>query len=153
MIINKEQKEILDKFNDLLPWDKGEILKYIVHHSMSEDEIEEYFIKGTGYVKYDELDLVKEVIDNDLETEVLDEMSDYDIVEYLSSSYNARDNAKDLFMSIDSDDQADIIDDFTDSQLKDFVKSLKEKYANTVNLLLKYLLSDEKIEELKLKLD
>lgn len=128
VIYRPEGKAILDAFNELLPWEKGEIIKQLAENEMSWYEIEKYFIEGSGYVKYDDLDLVKEIFNNDLEDEVMDEMDDYTIINYLAHSWHASDNAKDLFMEIDSEDQANVLDDMRDVDLEYMLDEIEAKH-------------------------
>lgn len=128
VIYRPEGKAILDAFNELLPWERGEIIKQLAENEMSWYEIEKYFIEGSGYVKYDDLDLVKEIFNNDLEDEVMDEMDDWTIIEYLSHSWHAFENARDLFKEVDAEDQAKILDDMYDSDLENMLEEIEAKH-------------------------
>lgn len=130
VIYRPEGKAILDAFNELLPWEKGEIIKQLAENEMSWYEIEKYFIEGSGYVKYDDLDLVKEIFNNDLEDEVMDEMDDWTIIEYLSHSWHAFENARDLFKEVDAEDQAKILDDMYDSDLENMLEEIEVKHPD-----------------------
>lgn len=130
VIYRPEGKAILDAFNELLPWEKGEIIKQLAENEMSWYEIEKYFIEGSGYVKYDDLDLVKEIFNNDLEDEVMDEMDDWTIIEYLSHSWHAFENARDLFKEVDAEDQAKILDDMYDSDLENMLEEIEAKHPD-----------------------
>ena len=130
IIYRPEGKAILDAFNELLPWEKGEMIKILAENEMSWYEIEKYFIEGSGYVKYDELDLVKEIFNNDLEDEVMDEMDDWTIIEYLSHSWHAFENARDLFKEVDAEDQAKILDDMYDSDLENMLEEIEAKHPD-----------------------
>lgn len=130
VIYRPEGKAILDAFNELLPWEKGEIIKQLAENEMSWYEIEKYFIEGSGYVKYDELDLVKEIFNNDLEDEVMDEMDDWTIIEYLSHSWHAFENARDLFKEVDAEDQANVLDDMYDSDLENMLEEIEAKHPD-----------------------
>lgn len=93
---SKEGKEIIDKFNELTPWEKADMLKYLANDIMTWDEIEKYFIEGTGYVDYNDIDFVQEVINEGKESEVLDEMDDYDILEYILYTFDHYRNSSNL---------------------------------------------------------
>lgn len=130
VIYRPEGKAILDAFNELLPWERGEIIKQLAENEMSWYEIEKYFIEGSGYVKYDDLDLVKEIFNNDLEDEVMDEMDDWTIIEYLSHSWHAFENARDLFKEVDAEDQANVLDDMYDSDLENMLEEIEAKHPD-----------------------
>ena len=131
----KEGKEIIDKIDKLTPWDKGELLMYIVSDVMTEDEIEKYFIEGSGYTKWDDIDYVQGVIDNDQEYEVLDEMDDWDIIDYFVNSYDSyrnSSNLKDWIEKSQSEDVSEAIDRVDkknlDLILDDLYKNHKDKF-------------------------
>lgn len=91
-----EIKEIFDKIDNLTPWDKVDLIKHIVEHEMTEDEIEKYFIEGSGYVKYDDINLVSEIENNNLEFDVLDNMTSSDIADYVYGHDDIMDELFDL---------------------------------------------------------
>ena len=95
--LNDEQKKIVEAFNELMPWDRGDLMKHLVEKEMSEEEIEKYFIEGSGYVKEDEIDVVKEVLDNNLEYEVFNELYYDYICDYLLEGSDAQDVTNYIF--------------------------------------------------------
>lgn len=138
MIFNKEQQEIIKKFEELLPWEKGELLMHIVDKSMTEDEIEKYFIEGSGYTRWDDIDYVEGVIDNHQEDEVLDRMDDWEIVDYLFGSYDSSSvyNLKDAMEKMTVEDVAEALERLDDSYLKEIVEAFLNKYpSNFVDLI------------------
>ena len=138
MIFNKEQQEIIKKFEELLPWEKGELLMHIVDKSMTEDEIEKYFIEGSGYTRWDDIDYVEGVIDNNQEDEVLDRMDDWEIVDYLFGSYDSSSvyNLKDAMEKMTVEDVAEALERLDDSYLKKIVEAFLNKYpSNFVDLI------------------
>lgn len=137
----KEGKEIIDKIDKLTPWDKGELLMYIVSHVMTEDEIEKYFIEGSGYTKWDDIDYVKGVIDNDQEYDVLDEMDDWDIVDYLINSFDHYRNASNLSDWIEksqSEDVSEAIDRVDKKNLDLIMDDLYENHKDKFMYILDY---------------
>ena len=128
IIYRPEGKAILDAFNNLLPWEKGEMIKILVENEMSWNEIEKYFIEGSGYVKYDELDLVKEIFNNGLEDEVMEEIDDWQIIEYLSHSWHSFENARDLFKEVDAEDQANVLEDMYGNDLENMLEEIEAKH-------------------------
>jgi Mg/Co/Ni transporter MgtE len=126
-----EGKDIIKRFDDLTPWDKGDMIKYLVNKSMTEEEIEKYFIEGSGYVYYDSLDLVQEVIDNDLEDEVLDKMDDQAICDYLIHGWGTYENCKYMFENIDSDDAAKMVDEIRTYSLENILETMIDNYPDT----------------------
>ena len=138
MIFNKEQQEIIKKFEELLPWEKGELLMHIVDKSMTDDEIEKYFIEGSGYTRWDDIDYVEGVIDNHQEDEVLDRMDDWEIVDYLFGSYDSSSvyNLKDAMEKMTVEDVAEALERLDDSYLKEIVEAFLNKYpSNFVDLI------------------
>lgn len=138
---SKEGKEIIDKINELTPWDKGELLMYIVSDVMTEDEIEKYFIEGSGYTKWDDIDYVQGVIDNDEEYDVLDEMDDWDIIDYLVNSYDHYRNASNLSDWIEksqSEDVSEAIDRVDKKNLDLIMDDLYENHKDKFMYILDY---------------
>lgn len=130
VIYRPEGKAILDAFNELLPWEKSEMIKELAEKQMTWNEIEKYFIEGSGYVKYDDIDIVREVFNNDLEDEVMDEMDDWTIIEYLSHSWHAFENARDLFKEVDAEDQANVLDDMREVDLENMLEEIEAKHPD-----------------------
>lgn len=139
-MINKEQQEILKKFENLLPWEKGDILTHIVNHEMTEDEIEKYFIEGSGYTRWDDIDFVKEVIDNHQEEEVLDSMDDWEIVDYLFGNFSSSSalNLKDAMEKMLPEDVAEALERLNTEYLKEIIESFCNKYPDTFSDLIKF---------------
>lgn len=138
MIFNKEQEEIIDKFENLLPWEKGELLMHIVDKSMTDDEIEKYFIEGSGYTRWEDIDYVEGVIDNHQEDEVLNRMDDWEIVDYLFGRYDSSSvyNLKDAMEKMTVEDVAEALERLDDSYLKEIVEAFLNKYpSNFVDLI------------------
>lgn len=138
MIFNKEQEEIIDKFENLLPWEKGELLMHIVDKSMTDDEIEKYFIEGSGYTRWEDIDYVEGVIDNHQEDDVLNRMDDWEIVDYLFGSYDSSSvyNLKDAMEKMTVEDVAEALERLDDSYLKEIVEAFLNKYpSNFVDLI------------------
>lgn len=136
----KEGKEIIDKINNLMPWDKKELLSYLLE-SMDSGEIEE-FCNDNGFVNYDTIDHVKEVIDNGQEQEVLDEMNDWEIMDYLFDSYDTwRDssNLADWIGRMQWDAVAEAISKLKDSDLSEIMKELLKEHKDTVRKILDVL--------------
>jgi len=137
----KEGKEIIDKIDKLTPWDKGELLMYIVSDVMTEDEIEKYFIEGSGYTKWDDIDYVQGVMDNDKEYDVLDEMNDWDIIDYLVNSYDHYRNASNLRDWIEksqSEDVSEAIDRVDKKNLDLIMDDLYENHKDKFMYILEY---------------
>jgi len=137
----KEGKEIIDKIDKLTPWDKGELLMYIVSDVMTEDEIEKYFIEGSGYTKWDDIDYVQGVIDNNQESEVLDEMDDWDIIDYLVNSFDHYRNAANLSDWIEksqSEDVSEAIDRVDKKNLDLIMDDLYENHKDKFMYILEY---------------
>lgn len=118
-----EFKEIFDKIDNLTPWDKVDLIKHIVEHEMTEDEIEKYFIEGSGYVKYDDINLVSEIENNNLEFDVLDNMTSSDIADYV---YEHDDIMDELFDLMELEDIVSALDN-RNKTLKNLLEEINNK--------------------------
>lgn len=118
-----EFKEIFDKIDNLTPWDKVDLIKHIVEHEMTEDEIEKYFIEGSGYVKYDDINLVSEIENNNLEFDVLDNMTSSDIADYV---YEHDDIMDELFDLMELEDIVSALDN-RNKTLKNLLEEINDK--------------------------
>lgn len=138
---SKEGKEIISKFEDLTPWDKAEMMRYLADHVMTEDEIEKYFIEGSGYVHIDDIDLVQEVVNNGQEEEVLAEMNDDDICQYLLDSYydNGKGSIEYMLERAHWDDSAKAINDMDRSCLYDILKAIKNNHPDLLKDIINWL--------------
>ena len=124
--MNDDVKKIVDLFKELLPWDKGEALKYLVNHEMTYDEIEKYFIEGTGYIHRDDIDYVQGVVDNDLQYDVLDNMDDSEIISYLTAGGYASDNLREMIEVMFKDDVATVLININSTYLEDALEEMKK---------------------------
>lgn len=124
VFLNDDQKKIVDSFNNLMPWEKGELIKHIVEHEMTEDEIEKYFIEGTGYVKYDDIDFVKEVVDNHLEYDVLDEFFIDYICDYILENSDSQDAIEYIIRHAYAEDIANGISSLSSDSILEIFKAL-----------------------------
>lgn len=114
----EETSKILELIEKLNQFEKTDLVDYLVDKEWDANRIEQ-LVEGLGYVEYDSIDNVREVIQNGQEYEVLDEMSDYDIADYVInhgvldnviSEMNNDDIVNALiFKNIDEDDIADIL--------------------------------------------
>lgn len=76
-----KKEDVLKQFNELLPWDKADVLDEILD-DMGENSIEDYLFKQCGYSPFDFTNAEKCVEHYGVDT-LLDEMDDYDIESYL----------------------------------------------------------------------
>lgn len=120
-------KKIIDIFDNLLPWDKAELIKYLSDYVMTFDEIEEYFIKGLGYIKYDDIDFVDEIFDNNLEYDVLDQMTDNDLIYYISRLNNKEYLLKNIFKDYPIEDKETFLVSLNDEELIELIERIKDK--------------------------
>ena len=130
----EEGKDIIKKVENLTPWDRAEIIKYLAERIMSWEEFEAYFLEGSGYVKEEDIDPVKEVIDNGDEREVLESMYEDDICDYLLDSSSIeyylryileKMRLKDIGDAISRIDKTTIeciIDELEENHYEDYVK-------------------------------
>jgi len=127
--LNAEQQQVVEAFNKLNPFDKADLFRHIVDNVMTGPEIESYFLYGSGYIKYDDIDWVQEIKNNYLQTDVLDEMDEDDICDYLLRGYYALDNVKYMVNSLDTEDLAGLLTDMNRKQLLsalDYIQKNKE---------------------------
>lgn len=125
----KDITPILELIEKLTPWDRNELIAYLWDSLDGESvgEIAELF----GYVNYDDLDIVQEVVDNNKETEVLDSMYTSDIIDYLfngwSTSYES--DAKDVLRHFSGEEIVEYIEENKISDLLDSIcKNKKEEF-------------------------
>ena len=136
--LNEEQKKVFDGFNELLPWDKGSLLYKIAMNSDT-GEIEKYFLDELGYIKYDDYDAVKDVVDNNLETEVLDEMDETEICDYLLNGWNAEENTRYMVDSLDCDDAAKMISELREDKILKIFDNIREGFPDTYKKILLHI--------------
>ena len=134
-------KNILKQFESLTPWDKNELIKYLADKLMTEDEIEKYFIEGSRYVDYNDIDFVKEVIDHGQESEVLDEMDDMTICDYIMDNYsgNGKSNLEYILERLHWDDAADAIYDMNRNCLYDIIDAIQKRHPKLINKIKNYI--------------
>lgn len=138
MYLNDEQKNALNAFENLMPWDRGDLL-YFLAMTMPDAEIEKYFLDNLGYCKYDDIDNVREVINNGLETDVLDEMDDMQICDYLLNSYSAEENTKYMINSLGFEDTAELISDMREDDILKIFDNIKERHPKIYEKIVKHI--------------
>jgi len=136
--LNDEQRKVYESFNDLLPWDKGNLL-YAIAMNTDSGDIEKYFLDELGYIKYDDYDAVKDVIDNNLESDVLDEMDEIEICDYLLNGWNAEENTRYMVDSLDCDDAAKLISELTEDKILKIFDNIKERFPDTYKKILLHI--------------
>lgn len=136
---SKEGKDIINKFEKLTPWDKADIIKYLADNVMTFEEFKKYFIEGMGYVDYDTIDFVQEVINNGQEGDVLDEMNDWDICECLMNHGADRENLAYFLDRMHQDDISDAINDMDKNSLYDILKSIKKNHPDLLKDIVNWL--------------
>lgn len=77
-------KHILDCIDNLTPWDKTGLFAYLLHNIEMKNEMES-ILQAMGYVDYDKIDVVDEVSKQNLEEEVLNGMTDSEIIDYVAT--------------------------------------------------------------------
>lgn len=117
-----EYKQIRALIDKLSPWDKKEVAFLLADEFLNEDDMSDEY----GFVDYDDIDPVKEVMDNNLEESVLDEMDSDDILDYFYKNYQ-------LYMSayVKPFHLAEFIDDVDSQTRESTLLFLKEKYPET----------------------
>ncbi len=116
-----EFKEIFDKIDNLTPWDKVDFIKSIVCE-LDYDEIQE-IAEEFGFVKDDDIDLVSEIENNNLEIDVLDNMTSSDIADYV---YGHEDIMDEIFDLMELEDIVSALDN-RNKTLKNLLEEINDK--------------------------
>lgn len=125
----KEGKLIIDLINNLMPWEQADFKSWFIAEMCNNNEFDE-ICKQLGYVNSDEIDCVKEVIDQNMETDVLDEMYENDICDYL---LNCIDFDDDLSYMIEKADISDVVKAFNNlnkHKRKEFINEIVVEMFN-----------------------
>lgn len=110
----KEIKEIMEKIENLTPWDKADFLDVLTDNIIDGYEFDEQTtlkeratLKERGYLNVNDTDEIEDYIkENYTDGELLDLVnSDYDVVEYVLSNGLA----SDVFDELDADDIVDLV--------------------------------------------
>lgn len=125
-ILNDEQKKIVDEFNDLLPWNKEELIVYLIEKHLESSQLEKV-CKDLGFVNYDDIDFVKEVVDNHLEYDVFDEFFIDYICDYILENSDASDAVEYIIRHADSEDVASGISSLSSDHILEIFKALWQK--------------------------
>ena len=127
----KEIKPILEAIEKLSPWDKVELISnlyFTIPTNAIENMLEEF-----GYVDSDSIDPVKMVIDNNLVDDVLFEINDWEIADYVNEHpdvlYYVFDNL-DVDTLINSTDSSVLMLEASEwfNKAEGIIEKLKEKY-------------------------
>lgn len=118
---SSEFKEIFDKIDNLTPWDKIDLIKSLVCE-LDYDEIQE-IAEEFGFVKDDDIDLVSEIENNNLEIDVLDNMTSSDIADYV---YGHDDIMDELFDLMELEDIVSALDN-RNKTLKNLLEEINNK--------------------------
>ena len=128
-------KHILDCIDNLTPWDKNDLVANLLSDAECNGEVEAY-LEAMGYVDYHDIDFVEEIKKNDQCTEVLDEMSDWEIGNYVSCHPDIINelDIDDLIQSIyDNGNIEECLDKISESYSEEFEKWLeKHKFEKKV---------------------
>ena len=116
-----EIKEIFDKIDNLTPWDKIDLIKSLVCE-LDYDEIQE-IAEEFGFVKDDDIDLVSEIENNNLEIDVLDNMTSSDIADYV---YGHEDIMDEIFDLMELEDIVSALDN-RNKTLKNLLEEINDK--------------------------
>lgn len=124
----KEGKEIIEKVDNLTSWERIELVKYLADKYLSNEEFEE-MIHLYGYIKEEDIDPVQDVIDNGLEMEVLEHLTDEEITDYLIDTGNgARDILEYMLDRSNYDDIADSLQSMNRSDFINVIERIKDNY-------------------------
>lgn len=117
-----EYKQIRALIDKLSPWDKKEVAFLLADEFLNEEDMNDEY----GFVDQDDIDPVKEVMDNNLEESVLDEMDSDDVLNYFYRNYQ-------LYMSsyVKPFHLAEFIEDVDSKTRECTLLYLKETYPET----------------------
>ena len=104
----KEIKEIMEKIENLTPWDKADFLDVLTDNIIDDYEFDEQTtLKERGYLNVNDTDEIEDYIkENYTDGELLDLVrSDYELVEYVLSNGLA----SDVFDELDADDIVNLV--------------------------------------------
>ena len=131
----KDTAPILKLIEELTPWDRNELITYLWYSLDGESFAE--IAKEFGFVNYDDIDIVQQVIDCNKETEVLNEMYTDEIIDYLFNGWGTgwssldEEDAKDILRHFSGEEIAKYIQENTVSDLLDSIsKNKKEEFNN-----------------------
>lgn len=105
----KDVAPILELIDKLTPWDRNELIAYL-WDSLDGESVAE-LASCFGYVNYDDVDIVQEVINNNKETEVLESMCNYEIIDYLFNGWGTG------WSSLDKEDAEDVLRHFSGEEI------------------------------------
>lgn len=116
-----EFKEIFDKIDNLTPWDKIDLIESLIYE-LDYDAIQE-IAEEFGFVKNDDIDLVSEIENNNLEIDVLDNMTSSDIADYV---YGHDDIMNELFDLMKLEGIVSVLDN-RNKTLKNLLEEINNK--------------------------
>lgn len=119
----KEGKLIIDLINNLMPWEKTDFKSWFLDEMCNNNELDE-ICEQLGYVDPDNVDYVKEVIDQNMETDVLDEMYENDICDYLLESINFDDDLSYMIEKANISDVVKAFNNLNESKRKEFINEI-----------------------------
>lgn len=143
-------KPIIDAINNLTPWDRNELITYL-YWTLDGDSVDAIIEEIGGWVRESSIDEVKMVIENSKEIDVLDEMSDYDIAEYVTSGYFKDGLIREIFNRLDSEE---IATNIKKEQIESIINYLIQHYPKEIaDSITKILTEFEKLKQWKEKID
>ena len=84
-VLSNSCKELMALVEKLMPWEKREFALHMCNLFLDESDMNDWY----GLVDSDDIDVVKEVCDQNLTSEVLDTMENDDLLEYMEDHYEA----------------------------------------------------------------
>lgn len=140
MIIDKSIKykkdiaPIIELIDNLTSWDRDELLAYLLENVEGESLAK--IVEELGFVNYNNLDVVKEVIDNNQETEILDNMYTYEIIDYLFNGWGTgyssldKNDVEDILKHLSCEEIASCVDRKDVSELLDYLYKYNSEIFN-----------------------
>ena len=125
----KDTKKILEEIDKLNPFERIDLIDYLVDKEWDENRIEK-LVEGLGYVQWDSIDFVKEIRDQGLEYEVLDEMWDSEIAEYCAEHGIG---LKDMLSELDNDDIGELLSNYDIDDIAEIIVAILNEHKNTKN--------------------
>lgn len=140
----EEFKQIMDLFEEIVPWQRIDVIYMLINKYMNMSDIAKEFLEPSGYVDPDDIDPVQEVMSCGLETEVLDQISDSDICDYLiHDSFYTEENIRYMLKWINMSDLERGIDGLHDDKIKEIFEYIRDNNKELKESIIEILKGEE----------
>lgn len=126
----KETKKIIEEIDKLNPFEKVDLVDYLVDKFWDANRIES-LVEGLGYVQWDSIDFVHEIKEQGLQYDVLDEMWDSEIAEYCVEHDIG---LKDMLSELDNEDIGNLLSNYDVDDLAEMLVTIIKSKTNKITL-------------------